>query len=63
IGITSDVLFPINEQAFLAQNIPSSDFKKIESIYGHDGFLIEYSKIESLIKNFYNSAHTHNILQ
>ncbi len=41
IGIKSDALFPINEQEFLAKNIPGSSFQVIDSLYGHDGFLIE----------------------
>lgn len=41
IGIRSDALFPILEQEFLAQNIDNAYFQKIDSLYGHDGFLIE----------------------
>lgn len=41
IGIKSDALFPINEQEFLANNIENAYFQKIDSLYGHDGFLIE----------------------
>jgi len=45
IGISSDVLFPPIEQEFIAQNIPNSKYFEIESIYGHDGFLLEFDKI------------------
>ena len=50
IGIQSDVLFPVEEQAFLANHIPKAKLEIIESTYGHDGFLIEYFKISELLK-------------
>lgn len=52
IGIKSDLLFPINEQHVIAENIKKAKLKIIDSIYGHDGFLIEYKKISKLINNF-----------
>jgi homoserine O-acetyltransferase len=51
IGIQSDVLFPVEEQAFLANHIPRAKLEIIESTYGHDGFLIEYAKISELLKS------------
>jgi homoserine O-acetyltransferase len=51
IGITSDVLFPLEEQKILWMNIPNSKFKTIESVFGHDGFLIEH---EALVAHFTN---------
>ena len=52
IGINSDILFPVTEQEFIATNIPNAAFKAIDSLYGHDGFLIEYEKMETLIADF-----------
>jgi homoserine O-acetyltransferase len=52
IGITTDILFPVSEQQFIADNIPGGIFKAIHSNYGHDGFLLEFEQIENLIKNF-----------
>jgi homoserine O-acetyltransferase/O-succinyltransferase len=49
IGITTDILFPLNEQQFLADYIPGAKFKAIHSPYGHDGFLLEYEKIGHLL--------------
>jgi len=49
IGINSDGLFPIEEQRFLAENIRESTLYEIDSPFGHDGFLIEFEKIEELI--------------
>ncbi len=45
IGIASDLLCPVDEQKFLAANIPGATYIEIESSYGHDGFLIEKDKI------------------
>ena len=52
IGISSDLLFPLTEQEFLAAHIPGASYKAIHSPYGHDGFLLEYEQIEEVIKTF-----------
>jgi len=52
IGIESDILFPVSEQQFLADKIPGAEFHVIDSDYGHDGFLLEYKKLELLIEEF-----------
>jgi homoserine O-acetyltransferase len=52
IGITTDILFPVNEQKLIAENIPGGEFVEINSLYGHDGFLLEYEQIERIIKEF-----------
>lgn len=54
IGISSDYLFPVREQLFLTEQIAGATFTAIDSLYGHDGFLIETEKVGSAIKNFYN---------
>jgi len=50
IGISSDLLFPVHEQRFLAENIPGAVFREIDSPYGHDGFLIETKLITDTIR-------------
>ena len=45
IGIDSDILCPVPEQKFLAENIPNSTLHIISSDYGHDGFLVETETI------------------
>jgi homoserine O-acetyltransferase/O-succinyltransferase len=55
IGIATDILFPIQEQVFLHDNIEDSTLELINSPYGHDGFLTEGEKINTLIKNFIKS--------
>jgi homoserine O-acetyltransferase/O-succinyltransferase len=53
IGITTDILFPLPEQQFIAANIPDATFTSIDSLYGHDGFLLEFEKIQNLIIHFF----------
>ncbi len=45
VGISSDLLYPLAEQEFLAKHIPNAELAVIDSLYGHDGFLIEAQKI------------------
>jgi homoserine O-acetyltransferase len=52
IGVDSDVLYPVVEQEFIANHIPGAEFTTIESMYGHDGFLLEFDTIEKLIKGY-----------
>lgn len=55
IGIATDILFPLSEQQFLADNINNAQLVIITSIYGHDGFLIETKQITNAIVNFYSN--------
>jgi homoserine O-acetyltransferase len=52
IGIESDILFPLEEQQYLARQIPGAAYVSIHSTYGHDGFLLEYAQIQDCITNF-----------
>ena len=52
IGITTDLLFPLPEQQLIAENIKGAEYKAIQSLYGHDGFLLEFEQIENLINDF-----------
>lgn len=56
ISIDSDILFPPEEQVFLANHIPDAQLKTLSSAYGHDGFLVEYSTFKQIIRNFYQST-------
>jgi len=56
LGVTSDILFPLSEQEFLAKHVPGAHLAAIESIYGHDGFLIETAALTQKIKTFYEQA-------
>ena len=58
IGIRSDLLFTEKEQVFLAENIPGASFNMIPSTYGHDGFLLEYDAISSIVLDFLKKENT-----
>lgn len=53
VAISSDVLFPVSESETLHQNIKNSAFEIIDSLYGHDGFLIETKQLKNIFENFY----------
>lgn len=52
IGIETDILFPLSEQEYLARHIPGARLAVINSLYGHDGFLLEFEIIEKEILEF-----------
>ena len=52
IGISSDILCPVQEQQFIARHIPDSTFIEIDSNYGHDGFMVESEKISAHLSNW-----------
>lgn len=52
IAIESDILFPMQEQLFLYSCISQAQFRIIDSPYGHDAFLVEYSQLEEHIQQF-----------
>ena len=56
ISIETDILFPRAEQQLLASGIPGAGYRLIHSLYGHDGFLLEFAQIQELIGNFIQSA-------
>jgi len=53
VGIDSDILFPLSEQKFLTENIPNARLEVMTSLYGHDGFLVEFEQLSSHIKKFF----------
>jgi homoserine O-acetyltransferase len=50
VGISSDLLFPPEEQQLIAQHVQKGSYHEIDSFYGHDGFLIEVEKLTNIIK-------------
>ncbi|MGW0162640.1 homoserine O-acetyltransferase MetX [Mycobacterium sp. NPDC003323] len=50
-GITSDRLYPLRQQQELAELLPGCDgLSVVDSIYGHDGFLVETDAVAPLIR-------------
>lgn len=52
IGISSDILFPPACLQELADFIPGSILRVMESNFAHDGFLIEYEKLNNLMQEW-----------
>ncbi len=55
IGIKTDILYPLSEQRFLARHIPDAELVEIDSVYGHDGFLVETEQLDKIIQEFLTS--------
>lgn len=55
IGITTDIIFTPEELKEITVKMPGADYREIESAFGHDGFLVEYEALNSLIKDFFAS--------
>ena len=56
LGIDNDILFPSVEQKFLADKVRGAVYSEIDSVYGHDGFLLEFDKLTVAINNFYSNS-------
>lgn len=54
VGIDSDILFPLNEQKYLAETIPNARLEVMTSLYGHDGFLVEFEQLSEHIRKFFS---------
>jgi homoserine O-acetyltransferase len=59
VGIENDLLYPVQEQKSLADAIPGAVFESLTSLYGHDGFLVEFDQFKKIIRRFL-SAETKN---
>jgi homoserine O-acetyltransferase len=55
IGIKSDILCPLQEQQLMEAHMPNATLVAIDSMYGHDGFIIETATITSHLKAWLNS--------
>lgn len=58
IGIESDILFPLKEQEFLARHIPKATLEVLTSLYGHDGFLVEFEQLKKIITHYFNKSYS-----
>ncbi|MGD8810131.1 MAG: homoserine O-acetyltransferase, partial [Gammaproteobacteria bacterium] len=49
VGISSDVLYPLEEQRELARYMPNAELAVLDAPYGHDSFLIERSRLNEIV--------------
>lgn len=54
VGISSDLIFPPADMKALADKIPGAVYREISSEFGHDGFLVEHSRLNSILNPFMN---------
>ena len=52
VGITSDALYPYNQQEELVRHMPNAEMYTIDSKHGHDAFLLEIDGLNSAIANW-----------
>ena len=52
VGIPSDVLYPIDEQAELASLLPGGQLEVLSSRFGHDGFLVDSEALAEILGSF-----------
>ena len=55
VAISSDILFPPEAHVPLREHIADVEYHLIESEFGHDGFLVEHEKLNTIIQNFINA--------
>lgn len=55
VGVDQDILFPVSEQHFLVKHIPGARYGEIKSAYGHDSFLVEFSQLNEIIRNYFST--------
>lgn len=53
-----DILFPVVESEVLTEGIPDASLSIIDSLYGHDGFLIETEQLKIEFEKFYKKHNT-----
>jgi homoserine O-acetyltransferase len=49
VGVQTDLLFPLQQQIELTRCLPNAKFVALESGDGHDGFLLEFERLNDII--------------
>jgi homoserine O-acetyltransferase/O-succinyltransferase len=57
ISVETDVLFRPEQQMLLADTLPVAQFVKLDSMDGHDGFLLEFEALNGLITDHLRGEH------
>ena len=52
VSVSSDVLYPPQEQHFLAEHLGNASLIELDSPHGHDGFLIDLDPLGASIREF-----------
>ena len=52
VAISSDILFPPEAPVPMREHIRDVEYHLIESEFGHDGFLVEHEKLNTIIQDF-----------
>ena len=62
VGVKSDILFPTHQQEELANGLKKAGkdvvYKELDSIYGHDSFLIDAPQFSKVVGHFLSEAYT-----
>ena len=53
VGVDSDLLFLASESQYIAKTVKKGTYKEIQSLAGHDAFLIEFEQLTYILKSFY----------
>ena len=60
VGIDSDVLYPLSQQEELHRLLVGSEMSIINSMEGHDGFLLEVDQVSNATTDFLNRVREHH---
>ena len=52
VGINTDILYPVEEQKNIMRHISDAEYTEINSLHGHDAFLIEFDQLDKIIREF-----------
>lgn len=52
VGITTDILYPLEEQRELAEAIPNAELAVLDAPQGHDAFLIEQQQLAETLRRW-----------
>lgn len=63
VGLSTDLVFTPEEMRWLADKIPGTEYREISSPLGHDGFLVEYGQLNSILIPFFSQSQSDSFLR